>query len=66
MYIINLSEFPHPIHFHLVNFIMYKTASVNIDQYKNDWFQLNGGPLPYKTRPKQLAVDRYLNSTWKL
>lgn len=57
--IVNLSPDTHPIHLHLVQFLLISRQSVDTARYLADWTTLNGmPPLNHPTIP--LPVDPYL------
>lgn len=60
--IINLTGDTHPIHLHLIQFLLKNRQDINSEQYLVDWESLNGGPPPYMTEPKTLDVEPYLQA----
>lgn len=58
--IVNLTGDAHPIHLHLVQFLIKNRQSIDADLYSADWMELNGMP-PLSEPTKILPIDSYLN-----
>lgn len=54
----------HPIHLHLIQFLLVSRQKFRADDYRKDWLALNKdtppGAPPYTTTPKELPVTPYL------
>jgi len=58
-YIVNLTGDSHPIHLHLVQFLIINRQKIDVDRYKTDWTLINGTP-PLTKPTITLSIDRYL------
>ncbi|WP_231687848.1 multicopper oxidase [Bacillus sp. FJAT-27251] len=59
--IVNTTGDTHPIHLHLVQFLLKNRQDMDTGTYLGDWIALNGGEEPpYESEPKQLPVESYL------
>ncbi|MBO8168371.1 MAG: multicopper oxidase domain-containing protein [Thermoanaerobacteraceae bacterium] len=58
-YIVNLTGDTHPIHLHLVQFLIINRQKIEVDRYKTDWTLINGTP-PLTKPTVPLPIDRYL------
>lgn len=58
--IVNLTGDAHPIHLHLVQFLIKNRQSIDADLYSADWMELNGMP-PLSEPTEVLPIDTYLN-----
>ncbi len=57
--IVNLTEDSHPIHLHLVQFLLDNRQNLDAERYEEDWILLNGEPpLSHPTIP--LPLEPYL------
>ncbi len=59
--IVNLTMDTHPIHLHLVQFLVLNRQNIYIDEYKKKWEKINGTP-PLDRAPVTLPVDPFLSS----
>lgn len=62
--VVNLTDDTHPIHLHLVQFLLVSRQKFRSDDYLRDWKKLNQttrpGTPPYYVKPKVLPIDPYL------
>ena len=62
--IVNITADAHPIHLHLVQFLLVNRQKFRSDDYLKDWIKLNQstvpGTPPYFVKPKVLPVHPYL------
>jgi spore coat protein A, manganese oxidase len=62
--VVNLTDDTHPIHLHLVQYLLVSRQKVRSDAYLKDWEKLNQttppGTPPYFIKPKVLPIERYL------
>jgi spore coat protein A, manganese oxidase len=60
----NLTDDTHPIHLHLVQFLLVSRQKFRSDAYLKDWMKLNQttppGTPPYFVKPKTPPIDAYL------
>lgn len=60
----NLTDDTHPIHLHLVQFLLVSRQKFRSDYYLRDWKKLNEttppGTPPYFIKPKVLPIESYL------
>jgi FtsP/CotA-like multicopper oxidase with cupredoxin domain len=60
----NLTDDTHPIHLHLVQFLLVSRQKFRSDAYLKDWMKLNQttppGTPPYFIKPKTPPIDAYL------
>lgn len=60
----NVTRDNHPIHLHLIQFLLVSRQKFRVDDYRRDWLALNTdtppGTPPYLTKPKELPVAPYL------
>jgi spore coat protein A, manganese oxidase len=60
----NFSKDAHPIHVHLIQFLLVSRQKFNAADYERDWLELNKdippGAPPYSVIPKELPVAPYL------
>lgn len=61
--IVNLTADTHPIHLHLIQFLLKNRQDMDTNRYLTDWEALNGGPPPYQTEPKTLNIGPYLQGS---
>lgn len=54
------------MHIHLINFQYYKNAEFDVEQYRADWYEANGGKPPYNKTPIILSPEKYLTSGWRM
>jgi len=58
--IVNLTMDTHPIHLHLIQFLLLDRQPLKAEEYTNDWLALNGEP-PLNHPTIVLSVDPYLD-----
>ncbi|WP_201783721.1 multicopper oxidase family protein [Brevibacillus choshinensis] len=60
----NLTTDTHPIHLHLIQFLLVGRQKFRSDDYLRDWKRLNQttppGTPPYYSKPKTLSIEPYL------
>jgi len=60
--IVNLTEDAHPIHLHLVQFLIFTRQTFRATDYTEDWTNLNGDP-PLSSTTKVVPIKNYLEET---
>lgn len=56
---VNLTMDTHPIHLHLVQFLLKNRQCFRTEDYLNDWIKVNGEP-PLEHRTRVISVNKYL------
>lgn len=63
-HVANLTTDAHPIHLHLIQFLLISRQKFRSDDYLKDWMKLNQttppGTPPYYVKPKALPIEPYL------